>query len=442
METNASSEQQLSSFVAEEREAALSELLKGVAEPAPGANVNLHLHSFYSYNAEGYSPSRLVWEARKAGLYAAGLCDFDVLDGLDEFLGAGLKAGLRTAVHLETRAYLKPFAAVDISSPGEPGVTYIMGGGFTGVPKPGTPQGKQLAAYRASARERNLGLLARVNPHVGDLAIDYEADVLPLTPAGVATERHIISAYVSKAEAVCPERAALASTLGDLLERSPDEMGALLDARPALEEVVRARFAKRGGFGYEQPSEATFPPAAEFMAWVAACGAIPMVTWLDGTSGGESDPEALLDCMIADGAAALNIIPDRNWNYDDSDKRAVMAGHLDRMVCAAQARDLPINIGTEMNKRGLPFVDDLAGPVLQAYADCFREGANIMVGHTLLGRYADYGYVSEGAVADLPTRSERNAVFAHVGQKPALTEAGAQRLEAMGPDKARGELLG
>ena len=47
------------------------------------ANLNLHFHSFFSYNAEGFSPSHIAWEARKAGLYAAGLCDFDVLDGLE-----------------------------------------------------------------------------------------------------------------------------------------------------------------------------------------------------------------------------------------------------------------------------------------------------------------------------------------------------------------------
>ena len=30
----------------------------------------------------------------------------------------------------------------------------------------------------------------------------------------------------------------------------------------------------------------------------------------------------MLDCMAAKGAAALNIIPDRNWNIADPDARA------------------------------------------------------------------------------------------------------------------------
>ena len=48
-------------------------------------NVNLHFHSFYSYNAEYWSPTRIAWESKKKALYASGIIDFDVLSGLEEF---------------------------------------------------------------------------------------------------------------------------------------------------------------------------------------------------------------------------------------------------------------------------------------------------------------------------------------------------------------------
>ena len=35
--------------------------------PEPGGDVNLHAHTFFSYNAYGYSPSKFAWLARKAG---------------------------------------------------------------------------------------------------------------------------------------------------------------------------------------------------------------------------------------------------------------------------------------------------------------------------------------------------------------------------------------
>ena len=118
-------EMRLDSFDAAERRTALESLVRDHGDNlgATGANVNMHLHSFFSYNAEDWSPSRLAWESRKAGLLAAGLCDFDVLDGLDEFMGACRLVELRGSVNLETRAYLSEYADVDVNSPGEPGVT-------------------------------------------------------------------------------------------------------------------------------------------------------------------------------------------------------------------------------------------------------------------------------------------------------------------------------
>ena len=46
----------------------------GAQRPQAGAEkVNLHVHSFYSYNALGYSPSHIVWRAAREGLSVVGL---------------------------------------------------------------------------------------------------------------------------------------------------------------------------------------------------------------------------------------------------------------------------------------------------------------------------------------------------------------------------------
>ena len=58
-----------------------------------GTDVNLHAHTFCSYNCYGYSPTKYAWLARNAGLAVAGIVDFDVLDGLDEFYEAGRLVG-------------------------------------------------------------------------------------------------------------------------------------------------------------------------------------------------------------------------------------------------------------------------------------------------------------------------------------------------------------
>jgi len=437
-EERADLEQNLDSFDPVERGKALRALAgeHGSSFPAPGGNFNMHCHSFFSYNALGYSPSHIAWEARKAGLYAAGLCDFDVLDGLDEFLQAGLTLGLRTAVSLETRAYLQEYADVDISSPGEPGVTYIMGAGFAHVPAAGSQGAAGLAGYRERAMERNVALVGRINARVPDIAIDYEGDVLPLTPAGAATERHIVRAYIHKARDVFEHPETDASFWSDILGKSFEEIVELLADEALLEEAVRARLVKRGGFGYEQPSPTTFPPTDEFIRWVLSCEAIPMMTWLDGTSAGEEDARALLECMAAKGAAAINIIPDRNWNITDPDTHAVKTAKLEEIVREANAMEWPVNIGTEMNKPGLPFVDDLEGEALRAHSDTFMRGARIMVGHTLLLKYAGLSYVGEKAAATLKDRTARNGFFESVGAMLPMDEARAAALEDMGEEKA------
>ena len=111
-------------------------------------------------------------------------------------VGAARDAARDERAGLETRVYVPEFADREINSPGEPGVCYQMGVGFT----TGQASGKAariLADLRQRAENRNRGLLARVNAHLGPAAIDYEADVLPLTPGGNATERHMLTAYVA-----------------------------------------------------------------------------------------------------------------------------------------------------------------------------------------------------------------------------------------------------
>ena len=104
---------------------------------------------------------------------------------------------------------------------------------------------------------------------------------------------------------------------------------------------------------------------------------------------------------------------------------------------ACASRHLPVNIGTEMNSDGLPFADDLDGEALRPYREIFRQGAAVMVGHTLLARYADFPYPGAAAQAEFGAdRAAKNRFFASAGNLPPLTTAAAARLQASGPQKA------
>ncbi|MEA2012991.1 MAG: hypothetical protein U9O87_07945 [Verrucomicrobiota bacterium] len=433
--------EKLNSFNPEERKTALLELSASKNEKTETENVNMHFHSFFSYNAEDWSPSRIAWESKQAGLYAAGLCDFDVLDGLEEFLDAGKILGLRSTVNLETRAFLNEYSNVDINSPGEHGVTYIMGAGFTKIPKSGTKQAEGLAGYRQRAKERNIALIKRVNAKLSEIAINYDNDVLPLTPSGAATERHIVIAYIKKAENNFADKNDLLNFWSNVFGETKEKTLEIVNDLPLMENVVRAKLAKRGGIGYVQPSVDTFPSVDEFIDWVASCGAVPMITWLDGTNDGEADAKALLTCLKDKGATALNIVPDRNWNFADAETQALKVAKLSEMVESADSMGLPINIGTEMNKAGQPFADDLNGKILSKYKNIFLKGARIMVGHSILAKYADFSYCGEKAKEKFSDIFEMNAFFEKVGTMPPITLEFAEQLCKMEPKNAFEEII-
>ena len=65
-----------------------------------------------------------------------------------------------------------------------------MGAGFVRPYPEGSGQHTVLASFRRQAERRNRELLERINAAVPALTLDYETDVLPLTPAGCATEAH------------------------------------------------------------------------------------------------------------------------------------------------------------------------------------------------------------------------------------------------------------
>ncbi len=427
---------ELNSFDPSKRKYALEILVKehkpAIQHPE---NINMHVHSFFSYNAEDWSPSRIAWEYQKAGLFAAGIIDFDVIDGMNEFLEAGEILGLRTSVGIETRAFSTEMADKEIDSPGEPGVSYIAAAGFSKQLQEGSEEKAVLNHYSKTSDERNIALIDRINPKVSEISIDYKADVLPLTPSGNATERHIIRAYVNKSWEVF-DNEKLIKFWSNTLQTSTDEAQMLINDRPKMENTVRSKFAKKGGFGYVQPTSETFPKVEDFFAWVRSCEAIPMESWLDGTSTGESDPDVLLELAISNGAEALNIIPDRNWNIKDPETKALKVANLKKIVETAGNLNLPIHIGTEMNKKGLPFFDDLAGPVLGEFKNTFLNGAKVFVGHTIASRFAGFSYTGDKAANIFSDKAEKNNFFESIGALPAVNMIVANELKDAGAEQS------
>ncbi len=444
-------EAKLNDFAPDVRAQALAELVSLAQQDTvplePEADVaNMHCHTFFSFNAYGHSPTSLAWLAKRRGFRLMGVVDFDVLDSVDEFLDVCEVIGVRGSAGIETRVYIPEFATREINSPGEPGVSYHMGIGFTSryVPQSvnpadpcSTPAGI-LAGMRQRAAQRSRGMVDRINAYLTPATIDYERDVLPLTPAGNATERHMVVAYMQAAERTVPN---LLEFWSARLNVEPGQITALMGAPPRFQNLIRAKLMKRGGVGYVRPGPDTFPSVDEFHKLIVACGALPCAAWLDGTSAGEQAIEELLDLLVSKGVVALNIIPDRNWNIPDPETRRLKVRNLYAVVQLAQELALPLNVGTEMNSFGQKLVDDFDAPELAPVRQAFIEGAYFIYGHTVLQRALGLGYQSEWARTHLPSRRERNGFYTRMGYQVVPGKASIARLKQLDPAMSPAEVL-
>ena len=431
-------ERRLDSFDAAERRRALTELAgmaaAGTIEFAlTRPIVNLHCHTFFSYNSRGYSPAGFAYLAKKAGLAVAGIVDFDVLDGVDEFLGTCRLLELKGVAGVETRVFVPEFSERQINSPGEPGVSYHMGVGFgsSDVP-PG--QRRFLLNLKAMAQQRNRRLVERVNKHLDPVTIDFENDVVPLTPAGNATERHICLAYAKKAAAVCKNTANLVEYWSERLDTNAASLG--LPEGKDLINMIRAKTMKYGGAGYIQPDSGSFPTLAETNEFLLSCGAIPTQTWLSGVSEGEQATPELLKVGMATGVAAINVIPHRNYGPGVD---PLILENLRRTVRLADELGLVVITGTEMNSPGQIFSDDFDREELRDIAPFFLKGAYIAYAHGVLQRTCGLGYSGGWAKTHFPAPGLRNDFFEQAGRE--LTPAGEKLLAGLDSDSAPADVL-
>jgi len=392
------------------KEFAVGEKLLSKAKKVP---YNLHCHTFCSYNGYGYSPSYVAWLACKKLWFAAGIVDFDVLDGVEEFLSASESLDLRAVCGLETRAYVADLAQEEINSPGEPGVAYHMGVGFASSTLPAEQQ-EFLSGLKAKANARTENIVKLVNGYLSPVELNFEEAAAKLTPFGNITERHVCTAYREKAEEIFSDDVARAEFWAEKLSMDLSAATELIAAPVKLEGTIRSKTMKSGGVGYVKASPESFPALQEMNDFTLACGAIPCIAWLDGMSDGEKDPEKLLDMHILHDAAVLTIIPDRNWNFSDPEVKAAKTKCLDAVIAAAAERNMPVIIGTEMNAPGQKLVDDFDCDALKKHNDTFTKGAAISFAHTLLTPL-QMGYLSDWAAENFADNASKNVFFAKFG---------------------------
>ena len=433
-------ELRLDSFDQSERLDALNLLKKSAVRPPQTGFVNLHCHTFFSFNAYGYSPSHIAWKALQEGLEVVGVVDFDVLDGADEMRAAGEILGVKTVAGLETRVAIPEYADRVINSPGEKGVAYFIGIGIGGSPEPETNANGVLATLRATAEKRNLSRLSKINALLGDIRLSYEKDVLPLTPLGNATERHIFQALIKKAEErFGKDRERLADFWSTRLKEDKGRISSAMRSLPGFLELLRARLIKEISHEDTGCSLKSFPALEEVIGMIRSMGGLPTAAWLDGTNEGEKDIRNLLEFLRSKGVGVLNVIPDRNWNIQNAEEKKIKVKNLDIVIRTARDLGFPLIAGTEMNKYGQKFVDDFLAPELNPYLEDFQNGAAFVYGHAEMARIFGKGYESLWANRALPDESRRRRFFTEAGEL--IRPGWGSRSAAVGEEIKPGDLI-
>mgnify|MGYP001279512673 CR=1 FL=1 len=409
-------EHELDSFNLQTRKESLRKLMALVTSgsievPDEREIANLHCHSFFSYNGYGFSPSHLAWIAKKNGIKFMGIVDFDILDGVDEFLDACKMTGVRGTAGIETRVYIPEFKMYEINSPGEPGIAYHMGTGFISSKVPNVTM-PALDNIRQRAVQRNQQIIDTVNEFLAPLEVYYEEDILPMTPGGYATERHMVQKIAKKSFESFEDPIDFWHKKLDLPKESIEKV---IQDQNAFKNLLRKKLMKRGGVAYVQPDVEAFPTVDEFHEIILSADAIPCSAWLDGTSEGEQEIERLLDLLMEKGVRVINIVPDRNWNIAVPETKKRKIRELYHIVDLAQSLDLPIIVGTEMNSFGQKLVDDFDAPELDAVLEAFMKGAYFLYGHTRMAKLFGMGYQSQWSQENFANRKTRNAFYEDAG---------------------------
>lgn len=434
----------LNSRITQERRLALSEAAASfregqIARPHDTGWVNVMARTFFSYSHEGYSPARLVWEAAIRGLSVIGSADLDNLGALEEMRLASDALSVRATVSMETKTYVQSYAGREINCPGEPGFFRCLGVGFTRVPGLDCPGGSLIASLPGKSRERNVCRIEKINPLLNPVCIDYDEDVVPLTPAGNAYSHHLAAAYGLKAQRIFPERADRAVFWADVLGRSPQDVEAMLDDEPLFRDVIWDKMMK---LNPDEPSPAEYPAVTDFFHAVREAGAVPCLYWLGGFTDGEADPARLLDDAVNWGVRAVALAPDSCWNVPDPAERDARLAALAAFVAQARKRNLPVLAGSPMNRARQKFVDSFDAPELSAYFRDFTDGAFWLYGHSVVERALGLGVVSDWAAGVFGRdREARNAFYLQVGKKAAAGKATRVRVANLGSDPTPDAIL-
>ena len=382
-----------------------------IAAPGRRRGANTHVHTNESFSIFR-SPCEAAWQGFVEGLDVLGINDHYTIGGHDEFRDACRLLGLRATFSMEAVALDEGCQerGIRCNDPGNAGRTYLSAKGVL-HDLPRASQGRaDLNTMRKSLTERNRRMVEKLNGILTDLTprleLGFDA-VLALTPRGNTTERHVCQALAELIDSALPDRGARSAFLRSLVGEL-DEADTQTSA--AYQNMLRAKLVKAGGPAYVEESPEAFVSWQRMISMYLEFGAIPSYPVLGNPVVElEEDIDGLFCEIERHGMYAIEVIPHRN----EHDRLAAI---LD----AAAGRNCPVFNGTEHNtKTPMPLLDRWSGS--DEFIGQFERGADVLIGHQVLGGYAGFGYVLPDGSLSVPDRAYGLELFGFAGrmiQKP------------------------
>lgn len=325
----------LESDRADDRLAALREIVLGnrdsILAIAPSEEVNNHVHTHYSFSP--YSPTSVVYHARRSGLQAVGSVDHDSIGAAEELIEAARIIGIGSTVGCELRVSFAgtPFEDRRLNNPDTAGNAYVV---LHGVPRDRIGELRRfLRPIHAARNVRNSAQVDALNGILDELGVeslDFDRDVIPLSWAdreGSITERHILYALARRLEQKFGRGSMLLGFLRDSLAIGVNERASaylsddenphfLYDLLGILKADLLPRF-------FIQPSIDESPSVREITDLGKRIGAIPAYAYLGdvgesptGDKAAQHFEDAFIDELFAAlpelGFSAVTYMPPRN----------------------------------------------------------------------------------------------------------------------------------
>ena len=386
-----------------------------VAQPARGVDVNNHIHSIYSFSP--YSPTKAVFRSWQSGLTTTGLMDHDSISGAEEFIEAGRIIGMPTTIGAEMRVSFAatPLEGRRLNNPDEITVAYIA---LHGIPHTAIGELTEFFKPIAAARGvRNRAMIARINALLAPagVAVDYDADVLPLSMAhegGSVTERHLLFALANKLTARFGRGAPLVAFLEQSLKLpvTGKSREFLLDAGNDSYEYDLLNVLK--GNMVEQfyiPASDEIPPVAEVARLAERLGIVLAYPYLGDVAEsvtGDKKAQHFEDDFLDQVFATVRDIGFKAVTYMPSRNTPAQLEHLRKLCDDYQFFQIS---GEDINQPRQKFIcEAMRKP---EFANLY-DAAWALIGHELSAT-ADgaRAFFSAGVVAQYPQLAQRIAYF-------------------------------